>query len=63
MNKKEPSSPNCESFLHDVFTLMSHFKKQTALKHSSCSKGVKNFFVLAGGNTKGSFQAGISKAY
>lgn len=62
-NKKDPSSLNCQSFLNYVLTLKSYFKKQTALKQSLCSKGVKNLFVLAGGNTKKSFQAGISKAY
>lgn len=63
MNKKELSSLNCRPFFNYVLTLKSQFKKQTALKQNSCSKGVKNLVVLAGGNTKGSFQSGISKAY
>lgn len=63
MDKKGLSILNCQPFLNYVLTLKSQFKKQTALKQNSCSKGVKNLVVLAGGNIKGSFQSGISKAY
>lgn len=60
MNKKDQSSLNCISKSHAYAEVL---LQEIVLKQTSCSKGVKTLFVLADGQTKSSFQAGISKAY